>query len=141
MSDDTALKALIAESDLGTLATLRRDGRPQLSNVTYTYDPAIEVIGVSITDGRAKTANLRRDPRATLLVNGVDGWSYAVADARAELMPVAASPDDDSVRELIRIYRAVRGEHPDWDEYRQAMIAERRVPLLLHVQHIYGLVR
>ncbi|WP_265445586.1 PPOX class F420-dependent oxidoreductase [Flexivirga meconopsidis] len=136
-----ALQDLIAASHLATLATIRRDGRPQLSNVSCTYDPERDLIRVSITDGRAKTANLRRDPRATLLVNGKGGWSYAAVDATATLLPVAQTPDDASVEELISIYRAVNGEHPDWDDYRAAMVADRRVPLHLHVDRIYGSAR
>lgn len=140
MTDD-ALRDLIADSNLATLATIRRDGRPQLSNVSYTYDRERDLIRVSITDGRAKTANLRRDSRATILVNGKQGWSYAAADVTATVLPVAAAPDDDSVEELISIYRAIGGEHPDWDEYRQAMVADKRIPLHLHVDRVYGLVR
>ncbi|RNI25255.1 PPOX class F420-dependent oxidoreductase [Flexivirga caeni] len=139
MTDD--LRDLIADNHLATLATIRRDGRPQLSNVSYAYDPTRDLIRISVTDGRAKTANLRRDPRATVLVNGNSGWSYAVADVTAILSPVATRPDDDSVEELISIYRAIGGEHPDWDDYRRAMVAERRLPLHLHIERVYGLVR
>jgi len=141
MTDDTALRDLIAGSHLATLATIKRDGRPQLSNVSYTYDPDRDLIRVSVTDGRAKTANLRRDPRATILVNGNSGWSYAAADVTATVLPVATAEDDDSVEELISIYRGVAGEHDDWDDYRRAMVADRRVPLHLHVEHLYGIVR
>ncbi|NNG38832.1 PPOX class F420-dependent oxidoreductase [Flexivirga sp. ID2601S] len=138
---DQALVDIVKDHDLATLATIRRDGRPQLSNVSYTYDPQRDLIRVSITDDRAKTANLRRDPRATLLVNGKGGWSYAAVDATATLLPVAQAPDDASVEELISIYRAIGGEHPDWDDYRAAMVADRRVPLHLHVDRIYGIAR
>lgn len=140
MTDDT-LRDMIAGSHLATLATIKRDGRPQLSNVTYTYDRERDLVRVSITDGRAKTANLRRDPRATLLVNGKEGWSYVAAEVTATLMPVATEPDDASVEELISIYRAAAGEHPDWDDYRRAMVSDRRVPLHLQITHVYGLVR
>ena len=140
MSDD-ALRDLIGSRQLGVLATLKRDGRPQLSNVTYVYDPARDLIRVSITDGRAKTANLRRDPRASLHAQSDDGWSYAVAEARAELLPVARDEHDESVEELIDLYRAANGEHPDWDDYRRAMVADERIPLHLHVERVYGLVR
>jgi PPOX class probable F420-dependent enzyme len=141
MTDDTALRDLIAGSHLATLATIKRDGRPQLSNVSYTYDPERDLIRVSITDGRAKTANLRRDPRATVLVNGKSGWAYAVAEVTATVLPVATAPDDDSVEELVSIYRAIAGEHDDWDDYRRAMVADHRVPLHLRVERVYGLVR
>ncbi|HEX5543152.1 MAG TPA: PPOX class F420-dependent oxidoreductase [Micromonospora sp.] len=136
---DEALRGLLASRKLGVLATIKRDGRPQLSHVSYTFDPARRLIRVSITDGRAKTANLRRDPRATFLASSADGWTYAVAEVTAELSPVAAAPDDATVEELIDIYRAVQGEHPDWDDYRRAMVADRRIALHLRVERVYGL--
>jgi PPOX class probable F420-dependent enzyme len=64
---------LLAESRLGVLATIKADGRPQLSPVMPFYDRATETLYVSMTEGRAKTANLRRDPRAALEVTGKDG--------------------------------------------------------------------
>jgi PPOX class probable F420-dependent enzyme len=133
-----ALTELIASRRLGILATVKRDGRPQLSNVIYSFDRGRGLIRVSVTDGRAKTANLRRDPRASFHVGSEDGWAYAVAEARAELTPVAERPDDPTVEELIGIYRAVQGEHPDWDDFRRAMVAERRLVLRLPVERVYG---
>ncbi|MGN9919639.1 PPOX class F420-dependent oxidoreductase [Micromonospora palomenae] len=134
-----ALTDLIAGRRVGVLATIKRDGRPQLSNVLYAFDRERELIRVSVTDDRAKTANLRRDPRASFHVSSDDGWAYAVAEARAELTPVAAGPDDPTAEELIGLYRAVQGEHPDWDDFRAAMVAERRLVLRLHVERLYGM--
>lgn len=136
---DDKLLALIADNSLGVLATIKGDGRPQLSNVTYHFDPRALSIEVSITEPRAKTRNLRRDPRASLLVSSEDGWSYAVAEGDAVLSAAAAAPDDDTVESLITLYRNVAGEHPDWDDYRQAMVIERRVLLRLPVSHLYGM--
>ena len=136
---DEKLLALIADNSLGVLATIKRDGRPQLSNVTYHFDPRALTIEVSITEPRAKTRNLRRDPRASLLVSSEDGWSYAVAEGDAILSAPAAAPDDDTVEALITLYRSVAGEHPDWDDYRQAMVIDRRVLLRLPVSHLYGM--
>ena len=134
-----ALLDLLSSRRLGVLATIKRDGRPQLSNVNYTFDPDRGLIRVSVTDDRAKTANLRRDPRASFQVSSQDGWAYAVAEVRAELSPVAADPHDATVEELIDIYRAVAGEHPDWDDYRRAMVQDRRIALHLHVERVYGM--
>ncbi|MER7890758.1 PPOX class F420-dependent oxidoreductase [Micromonospora sp. NPDC094482] len=134
----TALFDLIAGRWLGVLATIKRDGRPQLSTVVYSFDREAGLIRVSVTDDRAKTANLRRDPRASFHVSSEDGWAYAVAEGRAELTPVAADPADDTVEELVGIYRSVQGEHPDWDDFRRAMVAERRLVLRLHVERAYG---
>ena len=143
---DPRLLAVVAEKRWGVLATIRRDGRPQLSNVNYTLgagpDVGTAVVRVSVTDGRAKVANLRRDPRASLMVSTPDGWSYAVLEGTAELSPVAEREDDATVEELVEVYRAVRGEdHPDWDDYRRAMVADRRLVLRLHVEHVYGVVQ
>lgn len=136
---DDKLIALIADNSLGVLATLKREGRPQLSNVTYHFDPRTLTIEVSVTEPRAKTRNLRRDPRASLLVSSEDGWAYAVAEGDAVLTPAAASPDDDTVEALVGLYRNIAGEHPDWDDYRQAMVVERRVLVRLPITHLYGM--
>jgi PPOX class probable F420-dependent enzyme len=136
--DDTLL-ALIADNSLGVLATIKRDGRPQLSNVTYFFDSRALTIEVSVTEPRAKTRNLRRDPRASLMVSSEDGWAYAVAEGAAVLSPPAAAPDDDTVEGLVALYRRIAGEHPDWDDYRRAMVLDRRVLLRLPVSHLYGM--
>lgn len=136
---DDKLLALIGGNSLGVLATLKRDGRPQLSNVTYYFDARTVTIQVSVTEPRAKTRNLRRDPRASLHVTSDDGWAYAVAEGDAVLTPPAAAPDDDTVEALIALYRNVAGEHPDWDDYRRAMVDDRRVLLTLPVTHLYGM--
>jgi uncharacterized protein len=136
---DDKLLAVIADNSLGVLATVKRDGRPQLSNVSYYFDARSMAVQVSVTEPRAKTRNLRRDPRASLLVGSDDGWSYAVAEGHAELTPPAAAPDDDTVEALITLYRNIAGEHPDWDDYRQAMVTDRRVLLTLPITHVYGM--
>ncbi|MDT5139904.1 MAG: hypothetical protein QOG19_1212 [Mycobacterium sp.] len=136
---DDKLLAVISCNSIGVLATIKRDGRPQLSNVQYHFDARSLVLQVSVTEPRAKTRNLRRDPRASLLVDADDGWSYAVAEGTAELTPPAAAPDDDTVEALIALYRNIAGEHPDWDEYREAMVTDRRVLLTLPISHVYGM--
>jgi uncharacterized protein len=136
---DEKLLALIKSNSLGVLATIKRDGRPQLSNVSYWFDPGNVAIEVSITEPRAKTRNLRRDPRASILVDSDDGWSYAVAEGNAILTPPATKPHDDTVEGLIRLYRNIAGEHPDWDDYRRAMVEDRRVLMTLPISHLYGM--
>jgi uncharacterized protein len=136
---DDKLLAVIADNSLGVLATVKRDGRPQLSNVSYYFDARKVAVQVSVTEPRAKTRNLRRDPRASLLVSADDGWSYAVAEGTAELTPPARALDDDTVEALIVLYRNIAGEHPDWDDYRQAMVTDRRVLLTMPIAHVYGM--
>ncbi|MDX6260726.1 MAG: hypothetical protein QOH84_2414 [Kribbellaceae bacterium] len=128
---------LPGKTGLGVLVTIKRDGRPQLSNVTYLYDG--ERIRVSLTDGRAKTKNLRRDPRASLYVNGPNGRSYVVLEGNAELTPVAADEHDDTVEQLVTYYREASGEHPDWDDYRRVMVADKRLLFSMTVDHSYGM--
>jgi PPOX class probable F420-dependent enzyme len=129
----------LGDRGTATLATIKKDGRPQLSVVSYASDQAERLIRVSLTDGRAKTRNLRRDPRATVMVHP-ETYKYAVFDGDAELTPVAQSEDDATVDELVELYRAARGmEHPDWDEYRAAMVADKRLVLRIRVTHAYGM--
>ncbi|WP_225839993.1 PPOX class F420-dependent oxidoreductase [Streptomyces sp. NK08204] len=139
-TQNTLLK-LLSEGHGGVLVTLKRDGRPQLSNVSHAYFPDERIIRVSVTDGRAKTRNLRRDPRASYHVTSADRWAYTVAEGTAELSPVAREPHDETVEELVRLYREVLGEHPDWDEFRAAMVRDRRLVLRLHVERAYGVPR
>lgn len=132
----TAAQTTLLERKVGVLVTLKRDGRPQLSNVNFAADG--ELLRVSVTDGRAKVANLRRDPRASLHVAAADMGAYAVFEAVAELSPVAAAVDDEVVEELVALYRAVQGEHHDWAEFRQAMVDDLRLVVRLPVDRAYG---
>jgi PPOX class probable F420-dependent enzyme len=132
-------RSLLTSHDRGVLATIKRDGRPQLSNINYTYDSGEDVIRASVTDDRAKVRNLRRDPRASFHVTTHDGWAYVVAEGIAQLSPVASDPHDPAVEELIDVFRLVQGEHPDWDEYRAAMVADRRLVLRIPIERVYGM--
>jgi PPOX class probable F420-dependent enzyme len=136
---DDKLLALLSGNSLGVLATIKRDGRPQLSNVSYWFDKQHLTIQASITEERAKTRNLRRDHRASIHVSSDDGWAYAVAEGDAILTPPAAARDDDTVEALIVLYRNIAGEHPDWDDYRRAMVDDRRVVMTLPIAHVYGM--
>lgn len=131
-------RTLLAESRLGVLATLKADGRPQLSPVLPFYDAEAGVLYVSMTEGRAKTANLRRDPRAALEVTSPDGRSWATAEGTVALVGPGTDPHGPEVEELVAYYRKAAGEHPDWDEYRSVMVADRRVLMTMAVDHIYG---
>jgi PPOX class probable F420-dependent enzyme len=136
MELDQALAAARATHQ-SVLTTLRRDGKPQLSNILHaTRDDG--VIIVSTTADRAKYHNLRREPWAALKVDGDSFWSYAVIEADVTLSEVAAEPGDPTVDELVDYYRAISGEHPDWDDYRHAMVAEHRVVARLRPIRAYG---
>ena len=123
---------------LAVLATIKRDGRSQLSNITQAVGDD-GVIRISVTDGRAKTANLRRDPRASLYLGRADGWAYVVIEGTTTLSEVAAAPDDAAVEELVALYRSVQGEHPDWDEYRAVMVKDRRLVVRFSPERAYGM--
>lgn len=137
MELSTALGFLRQHSQ-GVLTTLKRDGRPQLSNILYGVFPDGSV-AISATERTAKTANLRRDPRASLWVDRGDFWGFVVVEADAAVSPPVTSPDEATVDELVELYRTIRGEeHPDWSEYRQAMVTERRVLITLQPTRAYG---
>ena len=135
---DPHMLAFVASQRWGVLATVRRNGRPQLSNVGYAYDPEPQLIRVSVTADRAKTRNLQADPRVTLHVSSPDFWTWVAVEGTAELTPVAADPHDATVDELVTYYRGVSGEHENWDEYRAAMVAERRLVVRFRPEHTYG---
>ncbi len=128
---------LIGDRGRGALVTIRRDGRPQVSSVDYLGDAQARLIRVSTTADRAKVGNLRRDRRVSLYVT--DGGSYVVAEGTATLSAVAAATGDEAVAELVDVYRGIAGEHPDWDDYRRAMVADRRLVIRLHVARLYGM--
>lgn len=108
------------------LITIRADGRPQSSDISYRI--ADGVFEISVTADRAKTANMARDPRVVLHITEPDSWSYLSFDGTVELTSPAAAPDDATVDALVRYYESVAGKpHPDWDEYRAAMVSERRL--------------
>jgi PPOX class probable F420-dependent enzyme len=135
---DPRLLSFVAGKRWGVLATLKRDGRPQLSNVGYAFDAESGVVRISVTDDRAKTRNLRADPRVSLHVTSEDFWTWVVVEGTAELTPVAADPHDATVEELVTYYRAVTGEHSDWDDYRAAMVRDRRLVVRFSPAHAYG---
>jgi PPOX class probable F420-dependent enzyme len=122
------------------LTTIRGNGRPQLSNVAHhVFDDG--VVRISITADRAKYANLRREPWAALHVTSKNFGAYVVLEGDVELAPVAAHPDDATVEELIEYYRALMGEHPDWNDYRRAMVADRRTVVRLTPDRAYGMLQ
>jgi PPOX class probable F420-dependent enzyme len=132
--------ARLARLRRGVLTTLKRDGRPQLSVVSYHCDPSSGLVRISTRDPLAKTANARRDPRVSLFATTRQMWPYVVAEGDAEVGPVAQRRDDAVVEELVEHYRAINGEHPDWDEFRQAMVDEQRLILRFTVTRTYGTV-
>ncbi len=137
MELDTAL-AYVRDRQKGVLLTLKSDGRPQASNIMYGVDDD-GTIRISATADRAKAANARRDPRVSLHVTSDDFWSYVVVEGDAEVTPTASAADDATVDELVELYRSLQGDHPDWEEYRAAMVADRRLVIRIRPTHAYGM--
>ena len=118
--------AWAAERKHGVVITIRKDGRPQSSDIVYALDGTTFLI--SLTDDRAKTRNMVRDPRVVLHLTDPSSWSYVSFDGTVETTPATTSPTDATGDALVDYYERVAGEaHPDWDEYRQAMIDEGRL--------------
>ena len=107
------------------LTTLRKDGRVQQSMIFYVANG--DEFTISLTDDRAKVRNLRRDPRAALFIPSDDVFQWVTLDGVVTLSDVAKDPNDVIVDQLVDYYRRSYGEHPDWDEYRQAMVDEARL--------------
>lgn len=113
----------------GMLSTTRSDGRPQLSPVTYGVDAEGRIV-VSTYPQRAKVKNARSDARVSLVAQG-DDWSdeYVQIDGRAEVLDLP-----DALEPLVEYYRSISGEHPDWDEYRDAMQQQGKCLLRIDVE-------
>jgi PPOX class probable F420-dependent enzyme len=115
-------RAVIAAQHHAVLASVRADGTPQLSPVLVSLDDAGRVV-ISSRQTACKVRNLRRDPRAYVCVlpdTFFGRWIQVAGTATVVDLPEAMEP-------LVDYYRRIRGEHPDWDDYRAAMERERRV--------------
>jgi PPOX class probable F420-dependent enzyme len=124
----------------GVLVTIGASGRPQMSNIMFVPAPGDpDASWISVTNDRVKTRNLRRDPRASLYVVGDSFFQYVVIEATAELTPVTTDPHDATADLLVDYYRKGSGEHPDWEEYRAAMVTDGRLILRLVPERAYGI--
>lgn len=110
------LLAYVRPRHTAVLLTWKASGRPQMSPVTCGVDDDGRIV-VSTYPDRAKAVNLRRDQRASLCVLSDDDDSWVQVDGTAEVIDLP-----DSLEPLVDYYRAIAGEHPDWDEYRAAMV-------------------
>ncbi|HEY6474805.1 MAG TPA: PPOX class F420-dependent oxidoreductase [Acidimicrobiales bacterium] len=123
----------------GVLVTIGAGGRPQLSNILFVpWGDGDDAFGISVGNERVKTRNLRRDPRASLYVLGDNFWQWVVLEGTASLSPVAEDPHDATVDALVEYYRLGQGEHPNWDEYRAAMVKEERLIITVRPERAYG---
>jgi PPOX class probable F420-dependent enzyme len=139
LATEAELWQLVFSERQGVLATVARDGRPQLSNVLYLPDADGRIVRISTTADRVKARNLARDPRTALHVTGQDFWHYAVAEGDVTLSAVASVPGDDACRELLAVHTAFYGEQ-DADAVSSDLIAARRLVVRLQVSHLYGVM-
>jgi PPOX class probable F420-dependent enzyme len=126
--DTSAALEFIKANHRAVLATFRRDGSPQLTPVAVTVDSAGAVI-ISSRQTAAKVKNLRRDPRAWLCVMN-DGFYGDFVQVEGAVTVVDLP---DAMDGLIEYYRSISGEHPDWEDYRAAMVREQRVLVKVEV--------
>ena len=122
----------------GVLATIKRDGRPQLSNIMHAVGDD-GLIRISITGDRAKAVNIRRDPRVSLYLVSDDFWAYAVIEGTAELTDEVTAPDSADADAMVELYRSLAGEHEDWNDYRAALVRDRRLMVTITPERAYGM--
>jgi PPOX class probable F420-dependent enzyme len=129
-------RAFVARYHQGVLATMKRDGRPQLSNISYALDGRDGLIKISTGRTRAKVYNARRDPRVSMSVQGENWHQYLVVEGTAELH------EDDPIPALRDLYLLIRGgPHPNWAEFDEAMRAQQRLIFAIRIERLYPLGR
>ena len=130
------IRDFISGNDKAVLSTLRRSGAAQLSIVVVgNYGDGA---AFTTTEDRAKLANLRRDPRCSLLISQDSWWGFVVLEGTARVMS-ADNTDPEELRHAFRdVYRSISGEHPNWDEYDRAMVEDRRSVVIVIPERIYG---
>ena len=124
-----ALNEFLRPRHRAVLLTSRADGSPQMSPVTCGLAPDGAIV-VSTYPARAKTNNARRNPRVSICVQS-DDWNgpYVQVDGRAEVLDMPEALDG-----LVDYYRCISGEHPDWDEYREAMARQNKSLIRIHIE-------
>lgn len=113
----------------GVLNTYRADGSPQMSPVTCGVDSGGRIV-VATYPARAKAVNARRNPQVSICVLS-DEWNdaYVQVDGRAEVLDMPEALDG-----LVDYFRCISGEHPDWDEYREAMARQNKSLIRIHIE-------
>jgi PPOX class probable F420-dependent enzyme len=130
-------RQFLTENHNGAVTTFRRSGAAQVSVVTCGLYG--EGVAFTTTADRAKLRNLRRDPRCTILVGSDDWRRFVVLEGEARLVSVDNATADEYRETLRDVYRTSAGvEHPNWPEYDQAMIDDRRFAVLVTPENVYG---
>ena len=128
--DHDAARAFIREHHRAVMATRRGNGAPQMSIVACNIDGEGRAI-VSTRETAVKTKNARRDPRVSLCILPDDGWSgqWIQVEGTAEVLSLP-----EAMEPLVDYYRSTAGEHPDWDDYRRAMVDDQRLLIRITVE-------
>jgi len=117
----------------GVLTTQKQNGRPQLSNIAYLYDTD-NWVKVSLTADRAKTRNIQRGPRVSMLVLGENWYEYLVIEGTGTILA------NNPLAELRHVYEGISGApHPNWEEFDEAMVRDQRVVLSIEIEKMYPL--
>jgi PPOX class probable F420-dependent enzyme len=135
-----ALWSLLGKQHNGILATIKRDGRPQLSNISYHYDAEQRIARMLAASFRAKTRNLQRDPRASLHVSNDDFTLWLVAEGTVEISEPARSIDDAVGREILAMSEPERvgmTETERAEHIERYPVIDRQI-IRLHIERIYG---
>jgi PPOX class probable F420-dependent enzyme len=135
-----ALWNLLAERSDGVLATIKRDGHPQLSNISYHYDPETRMLRTQAATFRAKYANMRRDPRVSIHVSSEDFRLWVVAEGTAEVGEPVQTHDDTVGQESVAYIRARYPELSDaeFDDHLAEYPILGRALIRIKVERIYG---
>ena len=131
------VRKFLSQNHQAVLTTFRANGAAQMSIITVgAYRDGV---AFTTTAGRAKLANLVREPRCSLLVSKQDWWGYVVLQGRAKVL-ASGNTDAAELRQTLRdVYRAAAGkDHPDWDDYDRAMVRDRRAAVVVVPDHVYG---
>lgn len=127
--DRSDLENFVRARHHGVLLTTRRDGRPQASLVTMGLDDDGRIV-VSSYPERAKVHNIRRDPTVSMVVLSDDfGGEWVQVDGAAEVIDLP-----DAVEPLVEYFRVISGEHPDWNEYREAMVRQGKCLIRITIE-------
>lgn len=127
--DRSALLEFLQARHRGLMVTGRADGRPQMSPVTCGVDGDGRIV-VSTYPDRAKARNARRDPAVSICVLS-DDWDgpYVQVDGQAEVLDMP-----EALEGLVEYFRCISGEHPNWDEYREAMARQNKSLIRIHIE-------
>ncbi|PKB62383.1 MAG: hypothetical protein BZY66_01120 [SAR202 cluster bacterium Ae2-Chloro-G3] len=131
------VKQFATENHRGVLTCFRKNGMPQISIVTCgAYG---EGAAFSTTADRVKLINLQRDSRCSLMIAKDDWWGYVVLEGKATILSADNTPADELRYALREVYKAATNtDHPNWPEYDQAMLADRRAAVVVVPDHVYG---